>query len=313
VHRRLIVAIACAIALAASLVVAQPSVATYPGGDGKIAFVRSNQIYVINADGSGLKQLTTGAKNYRPKWSPDGSRIAYIHEVAGGYKDVYVMAANGAGKTSLTQLGNVRTEPTWSPDGSWIAFGAGITTYASELMRVRSQIGMGLPQVLGGYYTSCEGCGDAGDPTDAIAVDRFLAWSPDGNTIAVYNHWDGSVDDTIYMYDVATGEARQYRGVGADCCGYEDWSDLVWGPAGQFGYADIVYDETGSNPAPSKIIYPGYVGKPGDTGPAPAPGNRRIAVTNAASGTARIFIQAIGGANRRQLTSGYQPDWQPRP
>jgi Tol biopolymer transport system component len=97
-RHRLAIALAAASVIAGGLTVSQSADAAYPGGDGKIAFVRANQIYVINADGTGLKQLTTGAKNYRPKWSPNGQRIAYIHEATGGSKDIWVMSATGTNR-----------------------------------------------------------------------------------------------------------------------------------------------------------------------------------------------------------------------
>ena len=39
----------------------------------------SGQIFVINADGSGLRQVTRDGENNWPAWSPDGSRIAFVH------------------------------------------------------------------------------------------------------------------------------------------------------------------------------------------------------------------------------------------
>jgi Tol biopolymer transport system component len=68
--------------------------------------------------------MTTRGENYRPKWSPNGSRLSYIHEAAAG-KDLWVMSANGSGKRQVTTLGNVTTAGSWSPDGATLAFAAG--------------------------------------------------------------------------------------------------------------------------------------------------------------------------------------------
>ena len=48
-----------------------------PAGD-RIVFAAAGQIEVINADGSGLTQLTPGAYDSDPTWSQDGSKIAFI-------------------------------------------------------------------------------------------------------------------------------------------------------------------------------------------------------------------------------------------
>lgn len=57
------------------------------------------QIYVMNADGSGVRQLTTGFANYAPAWSPDSSSIAYI-STRGVVPQIYLMNADGTGQTS---------------------------------------------------------------------------------------------------------------------------------------------------------------------------------------------------------------------
>ena len=61
----------------------------------KIAFGSSNQIYVMNADGSNATHLTSGV---RPSWSPTGDRIVFEH---GG---IYVMNADGSNVTRI--IGN---------------------------------------------------------------------------------------------------------------------------------------------------------------------------------------------------------------
>lgn len=66
---------------------------------------------------------------------------------------------------------------------------------------------------------------------------------------------------------------------------------------------------------PTYIEYPGFTGKPGDTGGAPSPSGRYLALTNASSGSAKVYITKANananGSAGRLLTSGYQPDWQP--
>ncbi len=67
----------------------------------RIAFSRSDgggkDIWLINADGRGLCQLTTeGGDEYNPSWSPDGAKIAYTQKQA-GVCDIDVINADGTG------------------------------------------------------------------------------------------------------------------------------------------------------------------------------------------------------------------------
>jgi dipeptidyl aminopeptidase/acylaminoacyl peptidase len=76
------------------------------------------QIYVMNNDGSGMKQLTNGStSSTAPRWSPDGKRIAYLNA-----HQIWTMESDGDHKDQVTKISTDVAGPMWSPDGKWIAF-----------------------------------------------------------------------------------------------------------------------------------------------------------------------------------------------
>ena len=80
-------------------------------------------IWSINADGTGLQQLTSifGQDTY-PTWSPDGSQIAFSTNWLGN-SEIYVVNADGSGLHNITNnMENQDTAPAWSPDGTKIAY-----------------------------------------------------------------------------------------------------------------------------------------------------------------------------------------------
>jgi TolB protein len=80
-------------------------------------------LYVANADGSGLVQLTrTKEGESSPCWSPDGRTICVVSRTS-GRPALYLVPTSGGGtmKRLMTGVMNA-TEPDWSPDGKWLAF-----------------------------------------------------------------------------------------------------------------------------------------------------------------------------------------------
>ena len=109
--------------------------------------VPNYDIYVMNADGSDLRDLTGTSTAYEgcPAWSPDGRRIAFVSDRnapspppgSEGERDsdIYVMNADGSGVVDVSKNA-ARNEryPDWSPDGRWIpcATDDGIVLLASD-------------------------------------------------------------------------------------------------------------------------------------------------------------------------------------
>jgi TolB protein len=96
-----------------------------PDGSKIVYWTENYEIYVMNANGSGQRNLTRSTDDeWTPRWSPDGRKIVYIGGPRGN-PTVRVMNADGSGQRSLTDgTSNWEMGPVWSPDGRQIAFTA---------------------------------------------------------------------------------------------------------------------------------------------------------------------------------------------
>jgi TolB protein len=86
----------------------------------RIAYRNGGDIEVMNADGSGVRSLTSGRFFVRPLWSPDGTRI--LAAESGGFNDVFVLDPQNGAARQLTDDPALDALPTWSPDGTAITF-----------------------------------------------------------------------------------------------------------------------------------------------------------------------------------------------
>jgi len=85
----------------------------------KITFTLGMYMYVINADGTNKKRLTTDGNN--SSWSPDGKKIVFDSE-RDGNSEIYIMNADGSHQINLSNNPANDWNPVWSPDGEKIAF-----------------------------------------------------------------------------------------------------------------------------------------------------------------------------------------------
>jgi eukaryotic-like serine/threonine-protein kinase len=76
------------------------------------------------ADGSNRLQLTYAPiSGGMPRWSPDGTQIAFVGTRPGGPWKIFLISAQGGTPQEILPEDKSETDPTWSPDGKTIAFG----------------------------------------------------------------------------------------------------------------------------------------------------------------------------------------------
>jgi Tol biopolymer transport system component len=142
----------------------------------RIAFVMDRHIWVMNADGTGQRQLTSdeGFRDRRPAWSPDGTTIVFSHcDVSFGFKaycDLELVDADGSNERQLLGGNWIYDWPRYSPDGSRIAFAGDRDGFVCAIWVMDA---------------------DGTDPvrlTDPAIQANVPDWSPDGSTISFGTH-----------------------------------------------------------------------------------------------------------------------------
>jgi len=83
---------------------------------------RYANLWIINADGSDHRPLTSGNRSdSTPRWSPDGTRLAYLSD-ADGKMQIYVRWMDSGQTARITNLEEAPDAIAWSPDGKMLSF-----------------------------------------------------------------------------------------------------------------------------------------------------------------------------------------------
>jgi len=163
-----------------------------------IAFAYADDLWVANTDGSGVRRLTShpGVES-RPRFSPDGSTIAFSGSYDGNV-DVYTVAAVGGVPTRLTWHPGADLVQGFTPDGAAVLFTSGRDqTISHPMMSVHTRLFAvaltgGLPAVI------------------ELPMVFEATYSPDGNYIAyvpmpeAFRQWKnyrGGRTARIWIYD----------------------------------------------------------------------------------------------------------------
>jgi Tol biopolymer transport system component len=188
----LLAAVACIM----SALAATPALATFPGDNGRIAFLSDRDgdedIWTVGPDGSEPVNLTADSPRVDavPNYSADGQRIAFMSnritaQNPSGDFELFVMGADGSDLKQLTANRLDDEEPTWSPDGRWLAF-------SRDFDPVQGKTDMDV------FKVRLDGTGERNLTRSRGVDDLQPEWSPSGRRIAFASERAGRKNLDIY-------------------------------------------------------------------------------------------------------------------
>jgi dipeptidyl aminopeptidase/acylaminoacyl peptidase len=194
-------------------------------------------LWQVNIDGTAHQPVFSGKANYRmPRFSPDGTRLAYLSS-AEGDNQLYVLWLK-SGKTSrVTNLQQTPTDITWSPNGQWLAFSLFKPSEATTLFKEMPQKPKGatwagkakfIDQMSyrsdsGGYteigFNHIYVVPTIGGTARQVSSGDFhhggvINWSKDSNNIIIdgdrHPDWqDRPLESDIYQININTGKITE--------------------------------------------------------------------------------------------------------
>jgi Tol biopolymer transport system component len=288
--------LAAAAVLVTLLIPVGDATATFPGRNGKIAFVSTHDggsaVWTVDPDGRDPRQLTPRfASAYGVSFSGDGRRIAFrACSRHSSWCGIYVMSAEGRQLRRVAHTSREGSEPGFSPDGRSIVFAAGRYLEDQRIYTIRPD----------------------GTEKRALAPGGSPTFSPDGRRIAFVRlapdpkgtHFANS---DLHVMDRDGGRVRRLTSNPAserDPAFSPDGRRIAFTAGGYSGF-DAVYDMDAGGGAPRLLTNDRHL----SYGPAFSPDGRLLVFSSADE--VRV-MNADGTRQRRIAAPGASPDWQPR-
>jgi Tol biopolymer transport system component/DNA-binding winged helix-turn-helix (wHTH) protein len=225
--------------------------------DGRIVFEQElnghRSIWIADADGTNLKQLTLAGNNYDPSVSGDGRILAYGSDRTGS-PAIWTMALDG-GSPAMVVKARAEAMPQFSPDGKWIAYteigsghwptlwrvasNGGRATELSDRLWLRPAISPDGKWIAGFYAdhqlnTQTEPASiavigiDGGQPSTVIpippsaSISAGIRWTPDGRQLTYVDR--GKDGDNVWSQPLNGGAPHQATQFHGDALFGFDWS-----------------------------------------------------------------------------------------
>lgn len=165
--------------------------------------VPEGTLWQSKADGTDRHELTfEPMQSSEPRWSPNGTQIAFVGEQAGKPAKIYVVPAAGGVAEQVTNGDMNAGDPSWSPDGSALAYGAYDFTNGAERQR-----GIRILNLRDHSVATLPGSENYYSPR----------WSPDGRWLLALNEDSFALE----LYSFASHTWEELTSMGA---AYPNWS-----------------------------------------------------------------------------------------
>jgi Tol biopolymer transport system component len=291
------VAVACAVALSA---VSEKAEATFPGKNGRIAYVGGGVIYTINPDGSGKTRVTnTRVGGYAIDYSPDGKKITYTSyegyndgNPTGKQKDaeIYTIDVDGGGKTNVTNNNRYDESSSYSPDGKRIAY-AGWDGHDLEIytIGVHGKNGVRL--------------------TNNATNDASPVYSPNGKKIAAWS------EKGPYIYTISVHGGDKSKVVGGDDPSYSPDGKMIAYTGRRFFERDSeIYTINVNGRHRTKVTNNNAT----EYWPSYSPNGKKIAFIRGRGRNPDIYTKNVEGGGKSKKVTGSRyiesnPSWGGRP